>query len=368
MSNPTKQTQSKRKPALKADTKKTQPALGVMGRFKRGVATIKRRVSGLLGRRSHRSFRVTRRRDYVRSLQLPGYWSFTNYVRLTLVRQKRLFLYLILFYGVLSLLLVGLTSQESYATLGETIKEASSDVFAGNMAEVGRASVLFVASVTGSYGTPLSTTQQVYALVIISLTWLTSVWLLRAVLAGGTPKLRDGLYNAGAPIVSTAGVGLVMLVQLIPAALAAVGFAAAAPVGLLEGGIEAMVFWAAAGALGGLSLYWITSTMLALVVVTLPGMYPLKAIAISGDLVAGRRLRILFRLVWLVVVSALGWAVIMIPVILLDAWLKAIFPAISWLPIVPFSVLIMSSITVVWSASYVYLLYRKVVDDDSAPV
>jgi hypothetical protein len=57
----------------------------------------------------------------------------------------------------------------------------------------------------------------------------------------------------------------------------------------------------------------------------------------------------------------------MVPIILLDTWIKGMLPAIEWLPVVPVALLVMSTLTVVWVASYVYILYRKVVDDDAAP-
>jgi hypothetical protein len=131
--------------------------------------------------------------------------------------------------------------------------------------------------------------------------------------------------------------------------------------------VEAMVVWAVILLLVVLSLYWMSSTFIALVVVTLPGMYPWQAIKTAGDLVIGRRLRILWRLLWLGFTIALSWVVVMVPVILFDAWLKGVLPALEWLPLVPVALLALSSLTVIWAASYVYLLYRKVVDDDAKP-
>jgi hypothetical protein len=202
---------------------------------------------------------------------------------------------------------------------------------------------------------------------LLLFTWLTTVWLLRATFAGKKPKLRDGLYNAGAPILPTFLVGLLLLVQLLPVALAIVGYTSASATGLLNGGIEAMLFWSVALLLGTLSLYWITSTFFALIIVTLPGMYPFQAIKTAGDLVVGRRIRILLRLLWVALIVAVLWLVIMVPIILLDTWIKGMLPAIEWLPVVPVALLVMSTLTVVWVASYVYILYRKVVDDDAAP-
>jgi hypothetical protein len=162
-------------------------------------------------------------------------------------------------------------------------------------------------------------------------------------------------------------VGLVLSVQLLPVVVAVLGFTALLPFGIVDGGAEAMLFWVAAFLLILLSLYWITSTLIALVIITLPGMYPLRAIRTAGDLVVGRRIRIMLRIVWLLLFTALVWALVMMPIILLDAWLKGAFPAISWLPVVPIMLLVMGTITVVWISSYVYLFYRRIVDDGAAP-
>jgi len=328
---------------------------------------LARRVRTLLARRPHRTFRRTQRRDYVRSLKLPGYWAFTEHVRKTLWQQRKLFGLLAVVYGLLSVAFVGIASQDAYTQLGDMLRSTGSELFSGNWGEIGKASLLLVSGVTGSMTDTVTPAQQIYGMILTLLTWLTTVWLLRAILASRKPKLRDGLYNSGAPILPTFFVGLLISVQLLPVAVAAIGFAAASGSGLLDSGVEAMLFWACAILLSALSLYWITSTCIALVVVTLPGMYPMQAIKIAGDLVIGRRVRILLRILWLILILLVIWLVVMIPIILFDDWLKTIQPGLAWLPIIPVALLIMSTVTVIWSASYIYLLYRRIVDDDAAP-
>lgn len=328
---------------------------------------LKKRVQALLLRRPHRSFRRTRRRDYVRSLDVPGYWSFTNEVRVMLWQSRRLFVWVVLFYAVLSALLVGLASQDTYLTLNETLQETGSDVLQGNWGAIGGAGLLLVSSVTGSLTTTPTEAQQIYAAIIVLLTWLTSVWLLRSLKAGRKPRFRDGLYNASSPIVSTALVALTLIVQLVPAALAIIAFAAAISSGFLQGGVIGMIFSVVAVLLITLSLYWIVSTIIALTVVTLPGMYPMQALKTAGDLVIGRRYRILLRWLWLAGFIIVSWALIVIPIILFDTWLKSIVPSLDWLPIVPSVLLAMSSLTIVVAAAYVYLFYRKIVEDDASP-
>lgn len=334
---------------------------------KNPFVTIKKRVSSYLKRRPHRSFRRTLRRDYARPLNLPGYWAFTAYVRKTLWDNRKTFILLAVVYAVLTVFMVGIASQDTYTTLANTLNAAGGNVLNNGLGEVSKASLLFITAITGGLSQSLTDAQKIYAGLITLLTWLTSVWLLRNILAGHKVKLRDGLYSAGSPILSTFIVALLLLVQLLPFALALIGFSAASASGLLAGGVEAMLFWIVAGLLTVLSLYWITSTAFALVIVTLPGMYPFQAIKTAGDLVIGRRLRILLRLLWMVIGVVVSWALVMIPIILLDSWIKGVWSAISWVPTIPLILLALGALTIVWVSSYIYLLYRKVVADESAP-
>ncbi len=326
---------------------------------------IKKRCDDFLSRRPHRSFRLTRRRDYSRSLDLPGYWSFTKYVRNTLWSNRKTFILLALTYVLLTILMVGVGSQDTYSTISDMLKSTGGNIFNGFWGEIGKSGLLLLAS--GFSTENLSESQQIYAGLILLLAWLTTIWLLRNILAGRKVKLRDGLYSAGSPILATLLVLMLFIVQLIPVALALVGYGAASISGLLDNGVEAMMFWTAAGLLTILSLYLITSTIFALVIITLPGMYPMQAIRAAGDLVTGRRMRILLRLFWMLFGVFAAWVVVMIPIVMFDSWIKAIWSSIEWVPIVPMSILLMSSVTIVWASSYIYLFYRKVVADESAP-
>ena len=194
-----------------------------------------------------------------------------------------------------------------------------------------------------------------------------AVWLLRAMMAGKRPKLRDGLYSSGAPVIALGVLAVILLVQLLPAAIALIVYGAADGSGLLDQTAALMLAGGATGLVAVLSLYWITSTIIAMVIVTLPGMYPMKALRLAGDIAVGRRIRILLRLTWLVVLLLLAWAVVLIPTIVLDGALASAMPIMANVPIVPMAALLLASFSVVFSASYVYVLYRKVVEDDSAP-
>lgn len=318
-------------------------------------------------RRPHKSFRMTRRRDYARSLALPGYWAFTVYVWRTFAAHKRLFLGLVLIYAVLEAIFVGLASQDLYSQLSALLDNTNDGTFSGIWGSVGQAGLLLLSGMSGGLTPEMTEAQQIYSVIIFLLIWLTTVWLLRAVLGGSRPRIRDGLYNAGAPIVPTAIIMAVLVLQLLPVTIGVIIMNAAITTHLFDSGILAMLGSVIVALLTIISMYLVTSTIIALVVVTLPGMYPLQALRTSGDLVIGRRIRILLRIGWALLGAILSWSVVVLAAILIDRGIKHLLPAIDWLPFVPAIIALMSSIITVWVAGYVYLLYRKVVEDDAAP-
>lgn len=339
------------------------PTSSKKSKTKTFIATQKKRYAAFIERQPHRSFQLSRRRDYARPIELPGYFSLTHSVSTTLWKYKKIFLLLALVYAVLYSILVGIQSQDTYTTLSETLKSTSQQVFEGDLNSLGEAGLLFVTMASTTATTDFTETQQIFSVLVFLLTWLTTVWLLRNILAGHKVKLRDGLYNSGSPLFAMAIIVFYIAIQLIPVAIALVGYSAASTSGLIEaGGAAAMLFWIGAALLCILSLYWITSSIFAMIIVTVPGMYPFKAIRTASDMVLGRRIKILLRWLWMALVVVLAWGLIMIPIILLDMGLKSLWPAIQWLPIVPIATIAMASLSTVWVSAYVYLLYRKVVD------
>lgn len=344
---------------------------GLVWALKRPFVALNLRMKAFLNRRPHRSFRPTRRRDYRRSLKLPGYIAFSNQVIKLLWANKKTFVLMVIVFSIVSFLLVGFASQDIITSIRDGLESSDENMFVGGIiGDLEKTFILFASTVSGEvYGITTEDQKgfQLFSAMIALLIWLTTIWIIRNLLAGYKVKVRDAVYNAGAPILSTFIVVVVFIIQLLPLAVAIIGYNAASASGILSGGVETMLFWVAAGLLAVLSLYWITATFIGLVVVTLPGMYPFKALRIAGDMVVGRRVRILLRVLWMLAGTALLWLAVMIPVILFDGWLKALFPAIEWLPIVPVVLLLMISVTLIWASSYIYLLYRKVVEDDALP-
>lgn len=365
------------KPRRKVETKprtmttkektKTPSWNGRLAKRARAVySRSRRRISSFLTRRPHRSFRRTRRRDYQRSLTLPGYISFTYMVWQQLKAHKNTFTLLVMLYAIVMFALGGITGQETYGQLSELVSSSGKEILTGAWGKLGEAGLLMASAFVGGSGSA-SADQQVYLGIAFIFVWLITVWLLREFIAGRSPRLRDALYNAGAPFLSTLAVVMIFLIQLLPLGFAALIYTALLSSGVASEGFGLMILYVFIALTAILTLYWVTSTCIALVIITLPGMYPMQAVRAAGDLVVGRRLRVLYRLLWLGLTIVLLWCVVMIPLVLLDSWLKDVWPLFTNVPMMPVMAGVMSAITLVWSSSYIYILYRKIVSDDAKP-
>lgn len=272
---------------------------------------------------------------------------------------------MVLFFVIMTIIIGGLISQDTYAKVNDAIKQSVGEVLSGSWVTLSQTAGVFFATMINPAS--LAADQQVYMVLLGLLVWLTTVWLLREIMVGRKPKMRDGLYRSGAPIVPTTIIMFVMLIQSIPILFVLLAYSALASFEFFTQGFGALLFWTAAVLITVMSLYWMVASFFAMVIVTLPGMYPMQALRAAGDLVVGRRLRILLRLVWLLLLTLLSWIIVVVPVMLLDSWLKGVWPAISWVPVVPIVIVFIGSLSLVWAATYIYLLYRKVVDDGASP-
>ncbi len=352
------------KPTSKRFRRLRESRVGVFASGK--VSSLKVRRKNYLSRRPHRSFRRTYRRDYVRSLQMPGYIAFTRYANRMLMQRASTYVLLAVIYAAIMLAVGAVTSQDTYTQISDLLKDSSKDFSETGLNKLGQAGLLLVSAFAGG-PQGLAAEQVAFLSFTLLMVWLASVWLMREYLMGRKPRLRDGLYNAGSPILSTYAVAIILLFQLFPIAIVALLYSGLASYDLVSQGFGSMLFWMFAVIVATLCLYWATSTIVALVVVTLPGMYPMAAIRAAGDLVMGRRLRVLYRLLWGILMIAITWILITVPMVFLDAWLKSTWPALEQVPLMPSLVAFMTSLTCVWYGSYVYLLYRRIVDDNAKP-
>jgi len=324
------------------------------------ISQAKTRTTDVKAQQPHKTFQLTRRRDLPKRQRLPGYIGFIKTVFRTIWTYWTHFLILLALYVGIATLFIGLVQQDQYQLISSSVKEFGPLLAGGELDTISQAIGLFGVTISGGLNTSLDGTQQLFLGVVYVTMWLVLVWLLRQLLAGNVVKVRDGLYNGAAPFISTMLIGLLMIAQSIPAAIGALIFSIAIQGAVVEG-VGAILFGLGALLLLLLSLYWLTSSVFALLIVTLPGTYPMTAIRSASEIVLGRRLQLMIRLLWLGLVLLLTWTIILIPVLLIEGWLNA-----SWLLLVPVTVQILTGFSILFATTYIYLLYRGMIDESAS--
>ena len=314
--------------------------------------------------RLHRSFRRSYREDYNRSTELPGLMAHAFATLKIITKNKKIFIPLITLIIILYITLVGLMSETTFVDFKNSIDRTNKELVSGRFGNLGRAGLTLIGTVTTGGLTTMNDAQKVFATLLFMITWLVSIYLTRHILAGRQIKMRDGLYNALSPLVSSFFVALIIFIELIPIMVVIITYQAAIATEFLKTPFYALVYFIFASLMSLLSVYLVSSSTLGLVAVSAPGLYPLVAIETARNLIAGRRLRFLVRLIYLIFVIAFCYVIVVLPAILLDILIKGAFP---WLvdlgiPFVPFVLLAVTVFVFIYLSIYTYLFYRQLLD------
>ncbi|MBQ8156647.1 hypothetical protein IJ101_02575 [Candidatus Saccharibacteria bacterium] len=310
----------------------------------------------------HKSFRRSYREDYQRDLEVPGMMYHIMATFKIIFKNWKLFLPLMLIAVVLSIVLVGLMSEDTYRQFQTVLDQTSAQMGSGDIGNVARAGLLLISTVTtGGLSGASNEVTITFSVLIFLMVWLTTVFLLRHRLAGHQVKLRDGLYNGMTPLISTLVVFLIAVLQCVPIFILIIAYSAAVRTEFLTTPFYALVFFIFAALLILLSSYWLSSTLIALVAVTAPGMYPMPAMKASSELMSGRRVRFILRIISLIVVVVIMWVIVMMPLILFDLWMKQ-FEWTAYVPFVSICLVVMTCFTEIYVSAYLYLYYRYLLD------
>ena len=333
--------------------------------FKYKEQDVKQKITARKAQRVrlHRSFRRSYREDYQRPFEAPGLLAHTVATFKIIFKNWRIFVPLILVIAVMNVILVGLMNEDTFVQFQTAIDQTAEDVKMGSLGTFAKSGLLLVSTITtGGLSQGTSEVQQVFSTLLFLITWLTTIYLLRHLLAKHKVKLRDGLYNALAPLISTALVALVIFIEAIPAMIVVIAYSAAVATNFLATPFYALLFFIFAALLILLSVYLISSSLVALIAVSAPGLYPMVALRTASDLLAGRRIKFIIRVVYLFISLIVIWVLIMLPLIALDLWLKSIFDWLAGIPFVSIELLLMSCFSTVYVTAYLYLYYRRMLD------
>ena len=174
----------------------------------------------------HKSFKRTYREDYVRELNAPGmgqhiYESFRMFFK-----NWKIFVPFLLLAAILEILAIQ-TTQETTA---------------------------------------------VFSVLILLMIWLVTIFLVRQIKAKHKVTLRDGLYNAMTPLLSSLVVFVVAVVECLPIFLVIIAYSAAIKTEFLTMPFYALMFFVFAGSMLILSGYLLSSSLIALIAVSAPGL------------------------------------------------------------------------------------------------
>jgi len=97
--------------------------------------------------------------------------------------------------------------------------------------------------------------------------------------------------------------------------------------------------------------------------VTAPGLYPMEALKTANEVMASRRIRFILRMIALVITLVVVWALIMMPLIMFDLFMKQ-FEWTRGIPFIPVCLVTMTCFTAIYTATYFYTYYRWVLQFD----
>lgn len=311
----------------------------------------------------HKSFKRTYREDYYKVEKIPGIMAHLVITFKVLIKNWKVFLPFLVLVVFLNIILVGILNESNYVSMQEAVDETSARIGEGEISGIKKAGILLISAVTtsglvgGSSGTAM-----VFEALIFLMVWLTTIYMLRHLMAGQKIKMRDGLYNSMAPLISTLVVFLIALVECLPIFVLIIVYSAAVQTEFINSPFYALIFLILAGLLITLSSYLLSSSIVALVAVTAPGLYPMSALKMAADLMVGRKIKFVLRIFALILTIVLIWVVVMLPIILFDLLMKQ-FAWTAGIPFVPIMLTVMTSFTSIYTASYFYLYYRWILEE-----
>lgn len=259
--------------------------------------------------------------------------------------HKKLFGAILLIYFLLSFVFVsGLTLNFSLRETQIALDEAqySSDSAVGRAAESFGILLANASSATDE----ASSLYQMFLLVLIS---LVVIWSLRTTFEyrETSPTVKVAFYQSTYALVPYLLVGGIILLQLLPALLGLSIYGVVVSNNIAVGVIEQLGWLVLTIFMCSVSIYFISTSLFASYIVTLPNMQPLSALRSAKKLVRFRRLLVIRKMLFLPFVLLVFLAAIIMPIILSAPHIAEAF------------FMIISLALVLVAHSYFYVLYRE---------
>lgn len=274
-------------------------------------------------------------------------WQLTKNSGQLLWTHKKQFLGLAFIYGLLILIFVKGFSLGQGAS---SIKSQVNAALQGSGWQFGGGAIVLVSLISevGAGSSDAAGAYRFFFTVIIS---LAIIWSLRQTLANKAFRIRDAFYHGLYPAAQFVLVLLVILLQLVPIIIGASLYSIVIGFGIAASALEIVLWFMVFLGLASLSFYFLCSSLFALYITTLPNMTPIPALRSARALVKGKRWIIARKILALPIVLFLIGVLIMLPIIYIAA------------PLAQYILFILSILMIFAVHTYMYLLYRDLVNE-----
>ncbi len=258
----------------------------------------------------YKSFRLHKRIKHPQP-KLPSWWHLFL-KSLALIRaNKRAILVFVVVYGLLNLFLVrGFTNTVDIEGVRESLSSIVGEESSGFTSGFTSFGLLVEASTQGS-----GEVAQVYQTFLLIFASLALIWLYRQQQAGNKVTMKMAFYRGMYPLVPFTLVSLVIFSQMIPALIGNFLYTTVISNGLVVGALEQIAWLLFFASTLLLSLYMISSSSIALYIVTLPEMTPMIALRQARELVRYRRTAIILRSIAIILIVFALLFIIVLPII-----------------------------------------------------
>lgn len=289
----------------------------------------------------YQSFRLSKKMKHP-GAKLPSSFTLTKRAFMHVWRYKKLFGIIAAVYLLLTLVLVRGFIFTADITV---VKDAITELFRGSVGQIA-GSVTVMGLLVGSLN-PQTEVAALYQTILLLIFSLFMIWTLRQTYIGEAPRARDVFYRSSYPLVQFVIVVFIVSLQLIPLLIANFIYNAAIVSGVVVSFAEVFAVCIVIFLLAVWSFYMISVSMVALYIVALPDMTPLKALRSAKSLVNHRRWTVMRKVLFLpIALSVIGFTAMVPIIILLPAAAEILF-------------LIGSAFILPLAHSYLYSLYRE---------
>jgi hypothetical protein len=290
----------------------------------------------------YKSFRLHKRVKHT-DPALPSWWKINKKALKLLKVNKKNILKFFIIYGILYVVFVrGFSSPVNVDEIRAAFDEiATADVSA--LATNFTTFSLLLQSTTQASGDIAGLYQMFFIVVSV----LALVWLFRQQQAGNKVTMKDAFYKGMYPIIPFIIITIFIALQTLPATIGNFLFKTVIDSNLAINTLEQVVWFLLFAGLVILSAYMISSSLIALMVVTIPEMTPKIALKKAKELVEFRRMSVLRKVVALFISVSVLFISVVFPAIFISGVLAQIL----------FYVLVILAIPFV--TAYLFVLYRE---------